>query len=132
MWLVDNFTNQESSVSSTDTNINTWLANEWTAIDRLLVIWKSSMTDKMKRSFFHRAVPSILLYGCTTWTLTKRIEKKLDHNCTRMLLAILNNPGGSTHPQSSSCTTTYHPSLKLSKLDETDMKDAAGEVGTNS
>ena len=34
--------------------------------------------------------PSILLYGCTTWTLTKRLEKKLDDNYTRMLRAILN------------------------------------------
>ena len=36
------------------------------------------------------AVMSILLYGCTTWTLTKRMEKKLDSNYTRMLRAILN------------------------------------------
>ena len=33
---------------------------------------------------------SILLYGCTTWTLTKRMEKKLDGNYIRMLRAILN------------------------------------------
>ena len=33
---------------------------------------------------------SILLYGCTTWTLTKWLEKKLDGNYTRMLQAILN------------------------------------------
>ena len=32
----------------------------------------------------------ILLYGCTTWTQTKRLEKKLDGNYTRMLQAILN------------------------------------------
>ena len=44
----------------------------------------------MKRSFFRAAVASILLYGCTTWTLTKRQEKKLDGNYTRMLWAILN------------------------------------------
>ena len=44
----------------------------------------------MKRSFFQAAVISILLYGCTTWTLTKRLEKKLDGNYTRMLWAILN------------------------------------------
>ena len=43
-----------------------------------------------KRSFFQAAVVSILLYGCTTWTLTKRLEKKLDGNYTRMLRAILN------------------------------------------
>ncbi len=36
------------------------------------------------------AVVSILPYGCTTWTLTKRAEKKLDGNYTRMLRAILN------------------------------------------
>ena len=42
------------------------------------------------RSFFQAAVTSILLYGCTTWTLTKRLEKKLDGNYTRMLRAILN------------------------------------------
>ena len=47
-------------------------------------------TDKMKRSFFQAAVVSILLYGCTTWTLTKHLEKKLDSNYTRMLRAILN------------------------------------------
>ena len=44
----------------------------------------------MKRSFFQAAVVSILLYGCITWTLTKRLEKKLDGNCTWMLQAILN------------------------------------------
>ena len=44
----------------------------------------------MKRSFFQAAVVSILLYGCTTWTLTKRLEKKLDGNYTKMLRGILN------------------------------------------
>ena len=44
----------------------------------------------MKRSFFLAAVVSILLYGCTTWAQTKRLEKKLDGNYTRMLRAILN------------------------------------------
>ena len=41
------------------------------------------------------------------------------------------SPGGST-PQSSSSTATYHPSRKLSKLDEPDMWDTTEEVGTNS
>ena len=44
----------------------------------------------MKPSFFQAAVTSILLYRCTTWTLTKRLEKKLDGNYTRMLCAVLN------------------------------------------
>ena len=74
-----------ASVSSTEKDIDTRLAKAWTAIDRLSIIWKSDLTDKMKRSFFQAAVVSILLYGCTTWTLTKRLEKKLDGNYTRML-----------------------------------------------
>ena len=79
-----------SSVESTEKDIETRLTKAWTAINRLSTIWKSDLTDKMKRSFFQAAVTSILLYGCTTWTLTKRLEKKLDGNYTRMLRAILN------------------------------------------
>ena len=57
---------------------------------RLSIIWKSDLTNKMKCSFFQAAVASILLYGCTTWMLTKWLEKKLDGNYTRMSRAILN------------------------------------------
>ena len=88
--LVDKFTYPGSSISSTEKDIDTRLTKAWTAIDRLSIIWKSDLTDKMKRSFFQAAVLSILLYGCTTWMLTKRLEKKLDGNYTRMLWAILN------------------------------------------
>ena len=88
--LVDKFTYLGSSVSSTEKDIDTRLTKAWTAIDKLSIIWKSDLTDKMKRSFFQAAVVSILLYGCTTWTLTKRLEKRLDGNYTRMLGAILN------------------------------------------
>ena len=87
---VDKFTYLGSSVSSTEKDIDSQLTKAWTAIDRLSIIWKSDLNDKMKRSFFQAAVVSILLYGCTTWTLTKRLEKKLDGNYTRMLRAILN------------------------------------------
>ena len=64
--LVDKFTYLGSSVSSIKTDINTWLAKAWTAINRLSVIWMSDLTDKIKRSFFQAAVVSIVLYGCTT------------------------------------------------------------------
>ena len=88
--LVDKFTYLGSSVSSTEKDIDTRLTKAWTAIDRLSIIWKSDLTDEMKHSFFQAAVVTILRYGCTTWTLTKRPEKKLDDNYTRMLRAILN------------------------------------------
>ena len=88
--LVDKFTYLGSSVLSTEKDIDTLLTKAWTAIDKLSIIWKSDLTDKMKRTFFQTAVVSILLYEFTSWTLTKRLEKKLDGNYTRMMRAILN------------------------------------------
>ena len=70
--------------------MDTRLTKAWATIDRLFIIWESDLTEKMKRSYFQAAVVSILLYGCTTWTLTKQLEKKLDGNYTRILRAILN------------------------------------------
>ena len=87
--LVDKFTYFRSSISSTENNINKYLAKAWIAIDRLLVIWRSDLSNKIKHIFFQAAVMSILLKGCTTRTLTKLIEKKLDGNCTRILRAIM-------------------------------------------
>ena len=128
--LVDTFTYQGNSVSLNETEINTLLVKACTAIDRLSVIWKSELTDKIKQ-FFPGSIVSMLLYGCTTWTLTKRMAEKLDGNYAGMLLAILIK-SWRQHPKNSSCTVTYHPSQKLSKLDEPDMGDTAGKVRTNS
>ena len=50
--LVDKFTYLGSSVESTEKDIDTRLTKAWTAINRLLIIWKSDLTDKIKRSFF--------------------------------------------------------------------------------
>ena len=86
----------------------------------------------MKRSFFQAAVTSILLYGCTTWTLTKRLEKKLDGNYTRYCETILNK-SWLQHPHKTPTVrppASYHE--KLFKLNEPDMQDTAGEAGTNS
>ena len=41
-------------------------------------------------------------------------------------------PTNSSAPQTSRCKATYHPSRKLLWLDEADMRDASGEVKTNS
>ena len=83
----------------------------------------------MKRSFFQAAVESILLYGCTTLTLTKRLKKKLGGNYTRMLRAILNN-SWRQHPTRHQLYG--HLPRKLYKLDEPDTQDTAREARTNS
>ena len=41
-------------------------------------------------SVFQAVAASVLLYGCTTWTLAKPIKKKLDGNYTRILRVVLN------------------------------------------
>ena len=128
--LVDKFSYLGSSVSSIQKDIDTRLTKAWTAIDRLSVIWKSDLTNKMKCSFFQAAVVSILLYGCTTWTLTKRMEKKLDGNYTRMLRTILNK-SWRQHPTKHQ-RYGHLPSITKTITDEPDMQNIAGEAGTSS
>ena len=78
------------SGKTTETDVNICLLKAWTAVDKLLIIWKSGLSDKIKWDFFQVVTLSILLYGCITWMLTKCIEKKVDRNYTRMLCAVLN------------------------------------------
>ena len=85
----------------------------------------------MKRSCFQAAVVSILLYVCTTWTLTKRLKKKVDGNYTKMLRAILNK-SWRQHPTRHQLYGHLPPITKTIKLDEPDTQDTAGEARTNS
>ncbi len=50
--------NQTGDISLTEKDIDTW-----TAIDKLLIIWKSDLTDKMKISFFQAAVVVVHTYS---------------------------------------------------------------------
>ena len=126
--LVDKFTYLGSSVSSTEKDIDTWLPKAWTVIDKLSIIWKWDLNNKMKRSFFQAAVVSILLYGCTTWTLTKPQEKTaITQECCEQYWT---SPGGNT-TLGTNYMATCLPSRTLSKLDEPDMQDTAEEAGTS-
>ena len=59
--LVDKFTYLGSSVSSTEKDIDTWLTKAWTTINRLSIIWKSDLTDKMSCN-------SCDIYICISYT----------------------------------------------------------------
>ena len=87
---VKTFTYLGSNIESTEKDVNIRLGKAWSALDRLNVIWKSSLPEKMKREFFRAIVESVLVYGSSSWTLTIALQKKLDGNYTRMLRAILN------------------------------------------
>ena len=53
-------------------------------------VWKSGMSDNLKRRLFVTTVESVLLYGCEAWSLTVKDEKALDGVYTRMLRSALN------------------------------------------
>ena len=108
--LVDKFTYLGSSISSTERDVNIRLVKAWTAVNRLSIIWKSDLSDKIIRDF-SKLWLSILLYGCTGWRQTKRIEKKLDGNYTSMLRAILNK-SCQQHPTKQQLYGHLHPISK--------------------
>ena len=105
-----------------------FLFRSLTSIYLSIYLSKSDLTDKMKRSFFQAAIGSILLKRCTTWTLTKRMEKSLTAITQECCEQYWTSPEDNTL-QSRSCTATNHPSRKLSKFDEPDMRETAGEEG---
>ena len=53
-----------SSVSSTKSYVNIYLVKVWTVIDRLSIIGKSDLLDKIEWDFIRAAVESILVNGC--------------------------------------------------------------------
>ena len=87
--LVDKFTYRRNSVSSTETDINMRLAKAWTAIDKLSVLWKSDLTEKIKRCFSKRLS---YRYSCMDALHGRLLNvwKKADCNYIRMLRATLN------------------------------------------
>ena len=51
-------------------------------------MWKSYLSDKIKRNFFQAMTVSVLFYSRTTWNLTIDLKKKIDMSYTRMLRAV--------------------------------------------
>ena len=79
-----------SFIGSTARDIDVRNAKAWGAITSMTKIWKSKLSERLKRNFFRATVESVLTYGATTWTLTKTLENRLNGSYTRMLRAALN------------------------------------------
>ena len=87
---VDDFTYLSSRITSSEKDIKVRIGKAWGALQKMNTIWKSNLKRELKISLFRTTVETILLYGATTWTLTKSLERKLDGVYTRMLRAALN------------------------------------------
>ena len=75
--------------ASTVKHINVRKALAWKACHKLSTIWKSKLQRSIKIKLFISIVESVLLYGCETWTITKKLEKQLDGMYTRMLRMVI-------------------------------------------
>ena len=85
----------------------------WTAIDRLSIIWKSDLTDKMKRSFFQAAVVSILaIWMHHNGTLTKRLEEEAGRKLHKNVESSIKQVLATNTPRDSNYTDTCPPSQK--------------------
>ena len=79
-----------SYIASTEHDVSIRLGKAWSALNQMDKIWKSNLSDNLKRNFFRAAVESVLIYGSVSWTLTKKCEKRIDGAYTRMLRVALN------------------------------------------
>ena len=109
--LVDKFTYLGNDISSTDNDINMRLAKAWTAIESLSVIWKSDLTDKIKRSIIQAAVVSILLYGRTTWTDGDKTWRQLHKNAASRIVQVFEATPHKTVPVYP--PTTHHKNYPI-------------------
>ena len=87
---VSDFQYLGSWVDSSEKDFEIRKAKAWVACNRLNKIWTSTLPTKLKLKLFRATVESVLLYGSECWTLTKRLEQKLDGCYTRMLMRVQN------------------------------------------
>ena len=62
----------------------------WSACNDLHKIWVSDLTLNMKIDIFKTLIEPILLYGSETWTLSSKLQKRVDGTYTRLLMRIKN------------------------------------------
>ena len=74
--------------SQKDFNIRKAMA--WDACNKLDKIWQSNITNALKVQTFKTLVEPVLLYGSETWTLSTRLEKRLDGCYTNLLRRVQN------------------------------------------
>ena len=87
---VKDFNYLGSFIGSTAHDIDVRIAKACGAITRMTKIWKSKLSERLKRNFFRATVESVLTYGATIWTLIKTLENRLNGSYTSMLRAALN------------------------------------------
>ena len=86
-----------SSICSSIKDFNTRKGMAWSACNDLHKIWSSELSESLKIKIFRSTIEPILLYGSETWTMSKRMEQRLDGTYTRLLMRA-KNLSWKTHP----------------------------------
>ena len=86
----DDYVYLGSHISSSEKDFMVRKGMAWSACNNLHKIWISKLDTKIKIQLFKCLIEPILLYGCETWTLSKKAEKRLDGTYTRLLMRVKN------------------------------------------
>jgi hypothetical protein len=109
---VDDYKYLGSYISSSEKDFLTRKAMAWSACNDMHKIWKSELNKEIKVKLFRATVEPILLYGSETWTLSRKLEKRLDGTYTRLLMRA-QNISWKLHP---SLATIYGNLPRVSSL----------------
>ena len=77
-------------ISSSEKDFATRNGMAWSACNDMHKIWSSQLSNNLKIKTFRVTVEPILLYGYETWTLSRKLEKRLDGTYTRLLMRAQN------------------------------------------
>ena len=83
--VTDDFQYWGGWMESSEKDISVRRALDWKALHGNKRVWKSNLSDNIKRRLFVATVESVLLYGCESWTMTSTMERSMDGCYTRML-----------------------------------------------
>ena len=95
---VDDFLYLGSWFETSNKDINTRITKAWSALSKMDTMWKYNLNSELKIGFFRATVETVLLYGCSTWTITVTLGRKLYGTSTRHLMS----NGSLTQPTKSS------------------------------
>ena len=60
---VDNFKYLGSWIQSSEKDMNIRIGQAWSALNKMMKVWKSNLKNHLKVGFFRATVESVLLYG---------------------------------------------------------------------
>ena len=67
-----------SWIYSNEKDVVVRIGKAWVALKKLNTVWNSNLPKNLKLAFFHTTMSSVLLYGSSTWILTKKLKNEVN------------------------------------------------------